>query len=86
MEHFPTIVGLAGVSVSLITYGLLASGRLSNDDWRYPVLNIVGTLGIGYSLLFEFNLPSMVTQLMWIAISLVGLMRIARNLRRKKGA
>lgn len=75
----PTIIGFAGVVVVLITYGLLASGRLSNNDWRYPVLNIIGTLGIVVSIFEEWSLPSMVSQLVWIAISIVGIMRIARS-------
>ena len=79
----PTIIGFVGVVVVLITYALLASGRLSNDDWRYPVLNILGTLGIAYSILYEWNLPGMVSQLVWIAISIVGIMRIAKQKRAK---
>ena len=79
----PTIIGFAGVIVVLITYALLASGRLSNNDWRYPVFNIIGTLGIAYSILFEWNLPSMVSQLVWIAISIVGIMRIAKQKKAK---
>ena len=76
--NLPSIIGYGGVVLVLIAYGLLASGRMSNDDWRYPILNIVGTLGIAYSLLYQWNLPSMVAQLVWIAISIVGLMRIAK--------
>lgn len=74
----PSLIGYVGVVVVLITYALLASGRLSNNDWRYPVLNIVGTLGIVVSLFEQWNLPSMVSQLVWIAISIVGIMRIAK--------
>lgn len=81
--ELPTLIGYLGVVVVLITYGLLATGRLSNHDWRYPVLNIVGTLGIAYSILYEWNLPSMVSQLVWIAISIVGIMRIAKQKRAK---
>jgi len=75
----PTLIGFVGVFIVLVAYALLASGRLSNDDMRYPVLNIVGTLGIAYSLLYQWNLPSMVTQLIWIAVSIIGMMRIARK-------
>lgn len=73
-----TAIGYLGVVIVLIAYALLASGRLSNNDWRYPVLNIVGTLGIVVSLFEQWNLPSMVSQLVWIAISIVGIMRIAK--------
>lgn len=78
----PTIIGLAGVFIVLVAYWLLASGRMSNDDWRYPAINIIGTLGIVVSLLENWNPASMVAQLVWIAISIVGLMRIAK----KRGA
>lgn len=79
MQAYATQVGFAGVGLVLLTYFLLASGRLSNDDWRYPVLNLVGTLGIVVSLLYQWNLPGMITQLCWIAISIVGLMRVFRT-------
>lgn len=79
----PTIIGFAGVLLVLFTYWLLASGRLSNNDWRYPVLNIVGTVGIAISILEQWNLPSMVSQLVWIAISIVGIMRIAKQKKAK---
>ncbi len=78
-----TAIGYLGVVIVLIAYALLASGRLSNNDWRYPVLNIVGTLGIVVSLFEQWNLPSMVSQLVWIAISIVGMMRIAKLNRAK---
>lgn len=81
--NIPEVIGYAGVVLVLIAYALLATGRLSNDDWRYPVINVIGTLGIAYSLLYQWNLPSMVAQLVWIAISLVGLMRIAKKKKAK---
>lgn len=81
MDSGPTLIGFLGVAIVLATYALLASGRLSNDDIRYPVLNILGTLGIVYSLLHQWNLPSMVTQLIWIAVSIAGILRIVRRRR-----
>lgn len=79
MENLFTVIGFLGVLLVLVAYGLLTLGKLSGDDWRYPVLNIIGTLGIVVSLFVQWNLPSMVTQLMWIAVSIIGLMRIARK-------
>ena len=84
MAEYATFIGFVGVGIILLTYALLASGRLHNDDWRYPILNIVGTLGIVVSLIYQWNLPSMVAQLVWIAISIVGLMRIARKKRKAR--
>lgn len=75
--NLPTLIGFLGVLVVLAAYALLTTGRLRPDDWRYPIINILGTLGIIVSLFAQWNLPSMVTQLIWIAVSIVGLMRIA---------
>ena len=65
----------------LLAYGLLTSGRLSNDDPRYPWLNILGTLGILLSLFYQWNLPSVIAQLLWIAVSAIALVRIHRGRR-----
>lgn len=79
MPQLLTAIGFLGVVLVLLAYALLTTGKLQSDNWRYPVLNILGTLGIIASLFAQFNLPSMVTQLMWIAVSIIGLMRIARK-------
>lgn len=79
MELYATWIGLAGVALVCLTYGLYAAHRLRSDDWRYPVLNMVGTGGILVSLLYQWNLPSVVAQVTWIILSLVGIARIIRN-------
>ena len=79
MELLAQIIGLIGVFIQLLAYYLLASGRLSNNDLRYPIINIIGTGAIVFSVLYQWNLPSFVSQIVWIAISLVGLIRILRR-------
>ena len=79
MEPYAVFVGLLGVGVVALAYGLFTCGKLSSNDWRYPVLNIVGTSGILYSLAYSWNLPSAVMQVVWIALSLIGLVRILRK-------
>ena len=73
------IIGLLGVAIQLAAYYLLASGKLSHNDVRYPVINIIGTGMIVFSVLYQWNLPSFVSQIVWIAISLIGLIRILRR-------
>lgn len=70
------IIGLVGVAIQLVAYYLLASGKLSNNDTRYPIINIIGTLCIVFSVLYQWNLPSFVSQIVWIGISVMGLVRI----------
>jgi len=79
MEMFATIIGLLGVGGVLIAYALVSTGRWKSDEPRYQWLNIIGTLGILVSLIYQYNLPSVVAQITWIILSVVGLIRIYRK-------
>lgn len=79
---FGTIIGLLGAAMVVGGYGLLATGRLKSDDMRYPLLNLVGTVFILVSLYFQPNVPAIVTQLVWIVVSLLGMLRIHRGAKR----
>ncbi|WP_431857466.1 CBU_0592 family membrane protein [Azospirillum sp.] len=69
------VVGLVGVVAYLSAYGLLQLGKLKVEDGRYAALNGAGALAILYSLIFDFNLPSFITQSAWLVFTAVGYMR-----------
>ncbi|UVF21141.1 cyclic nucleotide-binding protein [Microvirga terrae] len=71
----PDIVGLVGVAAYLSAYGLLQLGALRVEDNRYALLNALGALLILYSLLFDFNLASFVTQTAWLILTAIGFAR-----------
>ena len=79
MEMLLTIVGLVGVAISLGAYGLLTRGIFTQNDPRYYWLNIIGTVFIGLSLIVQWNIGAAVSQVLWIIISLVGLVRAYRR-------
>jgi hypothetical protein len=79
MEMLLTGVGLLGVAISLSAYGLLTRGIFTQDDPRYYWLNIVGTVLIGLSLIVQWNIGAAVSQVLWILISLLGLVRAYRR-------
>ncbi len=68
-------VGLIGVVAYLSAYGLLQLGMLKIEDLRYVTLNGVGAVAILYSLLFNFNLSSFITQVAWLIFTIVGYIR-----------
>jgi hypothetical protein len=68
-------VGLIGVVAYLLAYGLLQMGMLKIEDIRYVSLNAVGGVAIIYSLLFNFNLSSFITQVLWLIFTVVGYAR-----------
>ncbi|HEX2556188.1 MAG TPA: cyclic nucleotide-binding protein [Microvirga sp.] len=72
-------VGLGGVVAYLLAYGLLQFGILKVEDDRYALLNAIGSVAILYSLMFDFNLPSFVTQAAWLIFTVVGYVRARRR-------
>jgi predicted membrane protein len=78
MEMLLTIIGLIGVFIALGAYALLSLGKFTRDDKRYYWLNILGTTFIAVSLLVQWNLAAMVSQIIWIVISFVGLYRLRK--------
>ena len=68
-------VGLIGVAAYLSAYGLLQLGRFKVEDSRYALLNGIGALAILYSLLFDFNLSSFITQSAWLIFTIIGYVR-----------
>lgn len=77
----PDAVGVVGAIILMIAFLLLQLGRLSSNDISYSILNAVGAGLIVFSLFYNFNLSAFIVELFWIAISLLGLVRVLRNRR-----
>jgi len=69
------IVGTVGVSLILLCYFLIQTGKMSAGNLPYSVINITGALMILYSLYFEFNFASVLIESFWVLISLIGVTR-----------
>ena len=66
-------IGLVGAAVFVAVYFANQQRWLSSEDWRYPAGNLAGALLILVSLFGEWNLPSVVIEAFWAAISVWGL-------------
>jgi hypothetical protein len=69
------IAGFVGTALIVAAYFANQQRWLRSDDWRFPGLNCAGSALILISLYFEWNFPSVVIELFWIAISLWGLIK-----------
>jgi hypothetical protein len=78
VESFLIVLGLIGSVLVLAAYFALASGRLNKDDPRYYWLNILATAMLLASLMVQWNLPAVVSQVVWIILSLTALWRIRK--------
>ena len=70
-----TIAGFVGAAIVIVAYFANQMRWLSAEDWRFPLSNLVGAALILASLTTQWNFPSVVIEVFWIAISLVGLVR-----------
>lgn len=75
-------VGISGVVVLLTAYFLLSTNRLSSQSLKYQFCNLFGAVSVLYSLMFTFNLSSVVIEICWTIVSLIGIYRIVSD--RKK--
>jgi hypothetical protein len=73
------IIGTIGVVIIIITYLLLQLEKINSTDLLYSILNIIGSLLIVYSLLFNWNFSSFLIEFFWILISLYGVFKYFRN-------
>lgn len=76
------IIGLLGMACIVIAYYLIERGRLHRDDEKYYYLNLIGAALLEISLVINFNLGSFVIEIFWMIISIVGLIRIKKNVKK----
>ena len=76
---FYTIIGLIGVTINLVAYGLVTTGHMKASEARYQVMNIVGTSGLLVSLVAQWNLAVFLLNIAWLAISITSYARIRRQ-------
>ncbi|MBN8929407.1 MAG: hypothetical protein BGO51_07925 [Rhodospirillales bacterium 69-11] len=81
----PTLIGFAGAGLLMVAYFASQQGWLRADDWRFPAGNLAGSSLILVSLMSAWNLPSVVIEGFWAAISLYGLVRSLRRRTRPRG-
>ena len=70
-----TYLGLLGVVLVLVAYVLLQAQKLSQNSALFYVINLIGSILILGSLYFHPNLPSVVIEIAWLIISVLGIWR-----------
>ncbi len=72
------IAGYLGAGIVVLAYFLNQKTLLRSDDWRFPALNLAGSLLVITSLGFNPNPPSIVIEAFWTSISVYGLRKTLR--------
>jgi hypothetical protein len=69
-------VGIIGVILLLIAYFALSTGRMAANSLTYQLANFTAAWLILFSLFFHWNTPSVLIEMAWITISVIGMVRI----------
>lgn len=71
-------IGSFGALIVVAAYFATQMRMLNSDDLAFPVVNLLGSVLIVYSLLYNFNLASMLIEGFWILISVFGIIQYFR--------
>lgn len=74
-------IGSFGALIVVSAYFATQIRMMNSEDLAFPVVNLLGSLLIVYSLTQTFNLASMLIESFWIAISLLGILQHVRSRR-----
>ena len=69
------IVGSIGVGTIILTYILLQTERIRSESLLYSALNGLGAGLIAFSLLYSFNFAAFVVEVLWVLISIYGIVK-----------
>jgi len=67
------IIGLIGVALLITTYALLQFDRIDPKGFWYSFNNMVVAILVTVSLIYSFNLASMVIEVFWFSLSVYGI-------------
>ena len=73
------IYGIIGVILIVVSYFLLQINKISSNDLKFSLMNFFGSLLIIVSLFYNWNLPSFIIEMFWMAISVIGIVKYFKN-------
>ena len=71
-----SVIGILGVALYMGAYALLQTGYMRGSGYAYTIMNMLAAACVAISLIEAFNLSSLLIQVSWITISIVGLTRM----------
>lgn len=72
-------VGVVGVIILLAAYFAVSIERLSSKSIIYQIMNFIAGWLILFSLFFHWNTPSVIIEVSWVLISVLGMYRIIQS-------
>jgi hypothetical protein len=76
---FADVLGAIGMTMVIGVFYLQQSSRIKSDDVIFSVVNLIGAILLLISLYYRPNLPSIIIEIFWAAISIIGIRRYLKN-------
>ncbi|UAB89019.1 hypothetical protein I5192_17685 [Ruegeria sp. SCSIO 43209] len=71
-------IGSFGALIVVAAYFATQMRVMNSEDLAFPLVNLIGSVLIVFSLLQNFNLASMLIEGFWIIISVIGIIQYYR--------
>ncbi|WP_299984196.1 hypothetical protein [uncultured Ruegeria sp.] len=75
---FVDAIGSFGALIVVAAYFATQMRMMNSDDLAFPIVNLIGSILIVFSLIQNFNLASMLIEGFWIIISVIGIIQYFR--------
>ncbi|WP_282120956.1 CBU_0592 family membrane protein [Ruegeria atlantica] len=75
---FVDAIGSFGALIVVAAYFATQMRMMNSDDLAFPMVNLIGSILIVFSLMQNFNLASMLIEGFWIIISVIGIIQYFR--------
>ncbi len=75
---FVDAIGSFGALIVVAAYFATQMRMMNSDDLAFPMVNLIGSILIVFSLMQNFNLASMLIEGFWIVISVIGIIQYFR--------
>jgi hypothetical protein len=64
------LLGWVGAAACLVAYLLLSLKKIRAHGLLYPVLNVIGGIGLTYSAVYSADYPNIIINILWATIAL----------------
>lgn len=77
---FGNVVGWVGAILILMAYGLLSFELIQQTDWRYHLINLIGSVGLATDCMIDGSYPAAVMNVIFTAVAIYALFRFMNRI------
>lgn len=75
MEIFSQTIGWIGTIFVIIAYFLNSYNKIKSNSREYQLMNLFGSIGIGFNVFYQSAWPAFTLQVVWGLIAIFSLLR-----------